>query len=552
MDALTDSLLQGDVAQEGGDSATRVRNGSSPGNTVRALSNEEADGQPRRRDCHTLKKLGGAVRDALRLVLRHHRGTLLLFVAMAINTFTTVFGALAVHSRNHCSLTNGSNLTRACVPLADATRPCSSCSMGTDDSNSATCSSQAVFGLCLSLFLCIGIPVVVVSSWMDKVKGVTVWVKAHFADMVAILSLTVYLAGANLSLVASLSVPVGSCGLNTSEYSDAAEMFSFRDIRNYLIAVAFLISIIPDVFKKYWNVLTVSAGGADGGSIAHDSSNSTVAENVVNGTQMHYLPTQQHYRSRSTCRRPKLRYLILQALFQMLSYTVHLDELYIIIQDEVSECRDDEDGRSCPPGFVKAGIVSFAIVSFLWVGISSVLVCKYAHDLDTAKIRQRQRNEAIGVNEVYSLRRRAVELCWTRKHLGLFLLWLVLAMYIPAYLALNNTWPWICVARCQLKTCEDSNNCREERCTHYFKTRIVLLFFLGLGTIALLLAYWCVVLLKETDRVEEEEEEEVEEEEDVVVDTHHQTVQESEDPGGRYELALNSNQRQSWGIDRNS
>ena len=520
-------MLQEDEAREEEGLATRYLNGSIPGKTVNAFSIEEADGKPRRCDRHMLQKLGGAVGEALRLVLRHHRWTLLLFVAMIINTFTTALGALADKSHIECSVST--NRTRMSVALADETQSSNLCVIDdTESSNAATPGSQVLFGLCLILFVCIGILVVVVSSYMDEVKGVTVWVKAHFADMVVILSLTVYLAGANLFLVASLSVR--TCVL----VRGTPTLLSVRDIRNYLIAFAFLISIIPDAFKKYWDVLAISAGGADGGSTANDSSDSTDGENAVNGAQMHHLPTQQHPKSKRSYRRPKLHYLILQGLFQMLSYIVHLDELYIIVQDEVSECANDEEGRRCPLGFVTAGIVSFVIVSFLWVAIASVLVCKYAHDLDTAKIKQRRRNKALGVSEVCSLRRCAAELCWTRKHLGLILFWLVLAMYIPAYLALNNTWPWICVARCQLQTCDTSNDGREERCVHYFNTRIVLLFLLGLGTIALLLAYWCVVLLKETDR-----------EEEPAVDARHHTVQESENCGSHYELSLNSSQSQS-------
>ena len=484
---------------------------------VQAFPIEEADGQSRRRDHHrhVLKKLSVPVGDALRVVLLHHRATLLWFVAMIINIFTTAIGALADESHIDCSaITN--NLTAATS---------SSCSVESEGTNAATPGSQAVFGLCLLAFVCVGAIVVVSSTYLDKWKGVKAWVVAHFADMMIILAGTVYLAGANLSLVASLSV--STC----MSIGDTLTMLTFQDIRNYLIAFAFLISIIPDAFKKYWNVVTFSTTNTAGGTVDRRSNDSIPAENALNRTQMHSLPTQQQTRRPSKW--PKLRYLILQALFQMLSYVVHLDELYIIIQDEVSECDDDEEGRICPIGLVTAGIVSFSVISFLWVGISSVLVCKYAHDLDTAKIKQRKQNKALGVSEVYSLRRHAAELCRTRKHLSLFLLWLVLSMYIPAYLALNNTWPWICIARCQLQICDASNDGREERCVHYFNTRVILLFLLGLGTIALLLAYWCIVLLKETDR-------EVVVEEEVVADTHNHTVQRNEDPG-----TLNSNQDQS-------
>ena len=515
MAELRDSLLRTQQeACEAGGLARRSWSGSSPEIVVDAFSIEEADAQSRRRDRHMLKILVGAFGEASRLVMRHHRGTLLWFVVMIINTFATAFGALANDSRIDCSA--GSNLTTTASGQADAdvTQSPSVCSIETDDSNTATPGSQVVFGLSLVLFVCISIVVVVVSSCMDEVKGVSVWVKTHFVDVVMILSGTVYLAGANLSLVASLSLR--TC----VSIRGSLTMLSFRDIRNYLIALAFLISIIPEAFRKYWNVLSISTGVANGGSVIHNSNASN-------------LPTHQHPKSKEP-KGPKLRYLILQALFQMLAYIVHLDELYIIIQDEVSACGDDEEGRSCPVGFVTAGIVSFAMVSFLWVVISSVLVCKYAHDLDTAKIKQRKQNISLGTSEVYSLRQWAVELCCTRKHLGLFLFWLVLAMYIPAYLALNNAWPWICVARCQLQECEATNDGREERCMHYFNAKIVLLFLLGLGTIALLLAYWCVVLLKETDREKEEEE--------LVVDTHNQMVQETEDPGNHNELALNSSQ----------
>ena len=494
---------------------------------MQAFPMEEADGQSRRRNHHrhVQKKLSVPFGDALRLVLLHHRATLLWFVAMIINTFTTAIGALADESHTDCSAITNVNLTAASVPpLADVGELSSSCSVESEGSNAATPGSQAVFGLCLLAFVCVGVIVVVSSTYLDKWKGVKAWVVVHFADMMIILAGTVYLAGANLSLVASLSV--STC----VSIGNPLAMLTFRDIRNYLIAFAFLISIIPDAFKKYWNVVTFSIPNTAGGTVDRRSNDSLPAENVLIGTQMHSLPTQQQTRP---CKWPKLRYLILQALFQMLSYVVHLDELYIIIQDEVSECDDDEEGRICPIGFVTAGVVSFSLISFLWVGITSVLVCKYAHDLDTAKIKQRKQNKAQGVSEVYSLRRHAAELCWTRKHLSLFLLWLVLSMYIPAYLALNNTWPWICIAQCQLQRCDASNDGREERCAHYFNTRVILLFLLGLGTIALLLAYWCVVLLKETDR-------EVVEEEEVVADTHNHTVQRNEDPG-----ALNSSQDQS-------
>ena len=525
MAALNESLLQQKEASEVGRLALCPWSRLPTKKAVQAFATEEADAQPRTRDhhCHMLKKLSVPVGDALRLVLLHHRATLLWFVAMIINIFTTAIGALADESHIHCSAIT--NLTAGSVALADVGKLSSSCSVESEGTNAATPGSQAVFGLCLLAFVCVGAIVVVSSTYLDKWKDVKAWVVVHFADMMIILAGTVYLAGANLSLVASLSV--STC----VSIGDTLTLLTFRDIRNYLIAFAFLISIIPDAFKKYWNVVTFSTTNTAGGTVDRRSNGSIPAENVLNGTQMQSLPTQQQTRRPSKW--PKLRYLILQALFQMLSYVVHLDELYIIIQDEVSECDDDEEGRICPIGFVTAGVVSFSIILFLWVGITSVLVCKYAHDLDTAKIKQRKQNKAQGVSEVYSLRRHAAELCWTRKHLSLFLLWLVLSMYIPAYLALNNAWPWICIARCQLQRCETSNDGREERCAHYFNTRVILLILFGLGTIALLLAYWCVVLLKETDR-------EVVVEEEVVADTHNHTIQENEDPG-----ALNSSQDQS-------
>lgn len=539
MAELQESLLQqqfqGDSEErEAGDlAALRFRSGSTPGKTIHAFTIDEAGGseQSRRRERHMVKRFGRAFGEAFRLVLRHHRATLLWFTVMSINTFASAFGALADESRFECS--SSSNLTTLesdSVTLVDVTLP-SSCGIDTSTSNTATPGSQAVYGLFLILFVCIGMVTIVLSTCLEERKGVAVWVKAHFVDVMVVIAGTVYLAGANLSLVASLDLNVCvSIGNNLTMLNS-----TFRNVRNYLVALAFLISIIPDAFKKYWNVLSIAEDDGGGSYIVANNGNaSDVVEDASNGVAVNGLSTHHRHKSKKT----KLHYLILQGLFQMLSYMVHLDELYIIIQDEVSSCDDDEEGRSCPTSFVAAGVVSYAIVSLLWVGITSVLVCKYAHDLDTAKIKRRQRSKALGTNDNYSLRQRAIELCWTRKHLGLFLFWLVLAMYIPTYLALNNSWPWICVTRCQLQACDASNDGREERCMHYFIVRIVLLFLLGFGTVALLLVYWCVVLLKETDREGEEEEEEV-------VDACCPKVQETEDPGSYHELAVNSSQSQS-------
>ena len=536
---------EGEQWEVGGLADPRLRSGSTPEKTViHAFSIEEAEGQGcggpgelRRRERLLVTRFNRAFGEAFRLVLRHHRATLLVFTVMSINTVASAFGALADESRLDCSvgdnLTTSANTSVSLVPNVDVTQP-SSCSSEDGGMNTATPGSQAVFGITLILFVCIGVVTIVLSTCIEEGKGVGDWVKAHFVDVMVVLSGTVYLAGANLSLVASLNLTacVALSGTHTMLN------LKYRDVRNYLVAVAFIISIIPDAFKKYWNVLLIEEDCGDGGSsVANDGKSSDVVENATSGVKLDSPST--HHRPKS--KKPKLHYLILQGLFQMLSYTVHLDELYIIIQDEVSSCGDDEEGRSCPAGFVTAGIVSYVIVSLLWVGISSVLVCKYAHDLDTVKIRQRQRKRVLGANEVYSLQRHAIELCWTRKHLGLFLFWLVLATYIPTYLALNNTWPWICVTRCQLQACDSSSDGREERCAHYFNTRIPLLFLFGIGTVALLLVYFCVVLWKETDREEEEGEK--------VTDACHTVVQETEEPGSHHELAVNSSQSQSQEIE---
>ena len=544
MAELQESLLQQEGEQREVESLTapRLRSSSTPEKTIiHAFSIEGADGQgcsglgeSRRRERHVVTRFSRAFGEAFRLVLRHHRATLLWFTVMSINTFASAFGALADETRLDCSigdnLTTSANTSVPLVPNVDVTQP-SSCSSEDGGMNTATPGSQAVFGITLILFVCIGVVTIVLSTCIEEGKGVGDWVKAHFVDVMVVLSGTVYLAGANLSLVASLNLNLfmvigDTCTTQSPEV---------RNIRNYLIALAFLISIIPDAFKKYWNVLLIEEDC--GSSVANIGKSSDVVENAANGVKLDSLST--HHRPKS--KKPKLHYLILQGLFQMLSYMVHLDELYIIIQDEVSSCDDDEEGRSCLAGFVKAGIVSYVIVSLLWVGISSVLVCKYAHDLDTVKIKRRQRKRVLGTNEVYNLQQRTIELCWTRKHLGLFLFWLVLAMYIPTYLALNNTWPWICVTRCQLQPCDSSSDGREERCAHYFNTRITLLFLFGIGTVALLLVYFCVVLWKETDREEEEGEK--------VTDACPPVLQDTEEAGSHHELAVNSSQSQSQEIE---
>lgn len=232
--------------------------------------------------------------------------------------------------------------------------------------------------------------------------------------MTIILAGLLYLAGDNIAHIFPFNAAV--CETCTELVAD---------IGGDLVAFSLILSTIPPVAKKF-------------------------QQNLLDNT------------SQPKSKPPEL----LETLYQLLVYTVYIDQLYTIILSNVTLGLDEFDTEPlCPYGFVVAGIVAFVVVSVFWIGVvSSLLMIYLVRDLKCAVPSDKEHK--VG---------------------GTILFLLIAIFYTPAYIALDNRWPWVCIAKCHLnRECEKVNSV--ELC-NYESQRLTYLLILSAFTLILILAY---------------------------------------------------------------
>lgn len=205
------------------------------------------------------------------------------------------------------------------------------------------------------------------------------------------------------------------------------------DLRSYLLGASLTLAIAPAVYKFYGERL-----GEDRGFV------------------------QSGLRSASE--------LAVDIMFPMLMFTVQIDQVYTTIVGEVSHHKQEfQDGSKCSERDVLASISFFVFVCITWTVVVSCVVGK--HWCYISKYKRENPNTSIKGQEIV---------------LMLFLV--VLVLYAPAYIALDNWAPWICVAEYH---CQEGSTVDYEGVKMYFIVKIVLLFGLSLFTAFLLLVYCC-------------------------------------------------------------
>ena len=167
--------------------------------------------------------------------------------------------------------------------------------------------------------------------------------------------------------------------------------------------------------------------------------------------------------------------MAVQRLFPMLVSTVQIDQIYTTIEGEATNrINESQDGTKCPTLYVIAGIVFFATVCATWIAAVCFVIGKHIRDIWKFKMKNPDKN--------------------INGHMCMLVFSLfILALYTPAYIALDNWWPWICVAKCYFQECSTDGGQ-----DNYEVVRVHLLFCLCGLTIILAVVYmicecvrWC-------------------------------------------------------------
>ena len=196
-------------------------------------------------------------------------------------------------------------------------------------------------------------------------------------------------------------------------------MITYQDLRSILLGLSLVLSLVPTSSKLFSRGLTQKKGPAK-----------PVLVGIWDMTT--------------------------NRLFPMLMNTVQVDQIYTAIASEVVQhAKEMKDGTKCPKDYVTTGIVFFVAVSVIWVAVVCGVIGKHVCQL--RRFNKKNRNKG------------------SRHIVILLIFWPILALYTPAYIALNNRWPWICAAKCHLK-----EGCIENTMAMcaYVQTRTVLLFLL--------------------------------------------------------------------------
>lgn len=171
--------------------------------------------------------------------------------------------------------------------------------------------------------------------------------------------------------------------------------------------------------------------------------------------------------------------VVFHKLFPMLMFTVQLDQIYTIIVGEVTHHKKEfQDGTYCSKDNVKVGIIFFVTVCVVWIATVWSVIGKIIKDIFKFK------KATDDIVKAYIL--------------ALVIFMITLTVYTPGYIALDNNWPWVCVAKCQLQ--EGCIIDAEEQCaamTKFANMKVMCLCFLWCLTCMCTLAYiigWCMFM----------------------------------------------------------
>ena len=163
-----------------------------------------------------------------------------------------------------------------------------------------------------------------------------------------------------------------------------------------------------------------------------------------------------------------LHEMTVDRLYPMLMFTVQIDQIYTALVGVVSHHKQEfHDGTKCPSLYVKICIAGFFFVWISWSGVAGSVIIKhirYILKFEKANpIRETKRHKII-----------------------LVLFGIILFLYIPAYIALDNWAPWICVAKYHFQEWSTT----DYRGVDSYKNAIIgLLIFLSFCTFVLIIFY---------------------------------------------------------------
>ena len=256
-----------------------------------------------------------------------------------------------------------------------------------------------------------------------KLRRLIDWWKV-LRDTLVLMAGCLYLASDNLALVAQLGDR-----LNENTY------LTYEDLRSVLLGASLILGLVPKSVEAF-------------------------SEGLIN---------------KEGVKKPELVGLwdmTTNRLFPMLMYTVQADQIYTAIVGEVvHHAKEMKDGTKCPKANVITGILFFVAVSIIWIGVVSGVIIKHIYQLHRfEKDNSNRRSPSI------------------RKHISMLVIsWPILALYTPTYIALDNRWPWICAAKCQVQ--EECIESKMAPCD-YVRARIVLLFLLWGFTVCSVFFYF--------------------------------------------------------------
>ena len=293
---------------------------------------------------------------------------------------------------------------------------------------------RAVYGVSITLYFILGIPCLVINQFdtrcgsnmrelCQKCVRLQCRIKrwTMFCDIIVLMAGGLYLVSDNLALVTMLDD-------HLTEYTH----FTYEDLRSILLGLSLTLGIASTVGKLFSRGLLKKED-------AKKKEDATTPESVP----------------------VEILAMITNRLFPMMMYTVQVDQIYTTIASEVvHHAKEIKDGTKCPKDYVTEGILFFVAVSVIWIVLVCGVIGKHVYQL-----RRFYKNNSEG--ESTSIGRHIVIL---------LIFWPILALYTLPYIALNNRWPWICAAKCQLEgECIEGNMAAV---CGYTRARIVLLFLL--------------------------------------------------------------------------
>lgn len=297
-------------------------------------------------------------------------------------------------------------------------------SCGDTEERVSDTSNEVTYGVCIALYVLLS-PCCLVLNHIDKIyqNDKTLSLQDRFKEVLRMIKwwrvlrdIMVFIAG-GLYLAGDNLALIRQLGDPLNENTH----ITYEDLRGYFLGISLLLGLVYTFFTQFAGEM-VKKGGPE----------QTVLIGILDMTS--------------------------HRLFPMLMFTVQVDQIYTAIVGEVVHHTEEvTDGTKCPISYVNGGITFFVAVGVIWFAVVCVVIGIPLCQLHNFK----KDNYNKGTGSYIAI---------------LVIFGIILVLYTPAYIALDNRWPWICIAKCQLEKEECVVNITDM--CGYVKARTVLLFLL--------------------------------------------------------------------------